>query len=210
VRTVSGLSRPDIQMVFQSARRNTNTFPFPLGHGFAFSAVNLYPKSRGRIALASPDPRAHPIIDPNLLGDERDMAPMVRGVQLGRRIANTSAFARYEAVEVQPGLDVQGEEAIAEYVRRAAGTVHHPCGSCRMGVDDASVVDPQLRVHGIVGLRVVDASVFPSVVGGNTNAAVVMVAEKASDLMRGRAAPRPIDLPEQEPVTTRRVESAIG
>jgi len=210
VRTAGGLSRPDIQMVFQSARRNTNTFPFPLGHGFAFSAVNLYPKSRGRIALASPDPREHPIIDPNLLGDERDMAPMVRGVQLGRRIANTAAFARYEAVEVQPGLAVQGEEAIAEYVRRAAGTVHHPCGSCRMGVDDASVVDPQLRVHGIVGLRVVDASVFPSVVGGNTNPAVVMVAEKASDLMRGRAAPKPIDLPEQEPVTTRRVESAIG
>jgi choline dehydrogenase len=210
VRTTSGLSRPDIQMVFQSARRNTNTFPFPLGHGFAFSAVNLYPKSRGRITLASRDPRAHPVIDPNLLGDERDLAPMVRGVQLGRRIATTAAFARYEAVEVQPGLAVQGEEAIADYVRRAAGTVHHPCGSCRMGVDDRSVVDPQLRVHGIVGLRVVDASVFPNIVGGNTNAAVVMIAEKASDLMRGRAAPKPIDLPQAEPVAMRRVESAVG
>jgi choline dehydrogenase len=210
VRTTSGLSRPDIQMVFQSARRNTNAFPFPLGHGFAFSAVNLYPKSRGRVTLATPDPRAHPIIDPNLLGDERDLGPMVRGVQLGRRIANAASFARYEAVEVQPGLAVQGEEAIADYVRRAAGTVHHPCSSCRMGVDDRSVVDPQLRVHGIVGLRVVDASAFPSVVGGNTNAAVVMMAEKASDLIRGRAAPQPVDLPEREPVATRPVERAVG
>jgi choline dehydrogenase len=210
VRTTSGLSRPDIQMVFQSARRNTNSFPFPLGHGFAFSAVNLYPKSRGRITLASPDAREHPVIDPNLLGDERDLAPMVRGVQLGRRIASTAAFARYEAVEVQPGLAVQGEDAIADYVRAAAGTVHHPCGSCRMGVDDRAVVDPQLRVNGIVGLRVVDASVFPSVVGGNTNAGVVMVAEKASDLIRGRPAPKPIDLPEREPVATRSVESAVG
>lgn len=206
VRTAPGLSRPDIQLVFQAARRNTNTFPFPLGHGFAFSAVNLYPKSRGRITLASPDPRAHPNIDPNLLGDPRDMAPMVRGVQLGRRLASAASFARYKAVEVQPGPSVLGEEAIAEYVRRAAGTVHHPVGSCRMGVDDRCVVDPQLRVRGIEGLRVVDASVFPSVVGGNTNAAVVMVAEKASDLMRGRAAPRPIDLPAAQPAPARIAE----
>ena len=210
VRTRAGLSRPDVQLVFQAARRNTNTFPFPLGHGFALSAVNLYPKSRGRITLASPDPRAHPIIDPNLLGDPRDLEPMVRGVEIGRRVANAAAFRRYEAVEVQPGPSVQGEQAIADYVRRAAGTVHHPCSSCRMGVDGGSVVDPQLRVHGVEGLRVVDASVFPSVVGGNTNAAVVMVAEKASDLMRGRAAPQPIDLPEREQVTTRRVESAVS
>jgi choline dehydrogenase len=201
VRSAPGLPHPDLQLVFQSARRNTNTFPFPLGHGFAMSAVQLYPKSRGRITLASADPHAHPVIDPNLLSDPRDLAPMVRGVELGRRVAHSAAFAKYRAIEVQPGPGVQGEEAIADYVRRATITVHHPCGSCRMGVDERAVVDPQLRVHGLEGLRVVDASVFPKVIGGNTNAGVVMVAEKASDLIRGRAAPKPFDLP-----VTHRVE----
>jgi choline dehydrogenase-like flavoprotein len=98
-------------------------------------------------------------------------------------------------VEVQPGPDARDDAALIEYIRRAAVTVHHPCGSCRMGADDRAVVDEQLRVHGVEGLRVADASVFPCVVGGNTNAAVVMVAEKAADMIRGIPAPRAIDLP---------------
>jgi choline dehydrogenase len=195
VRTTTGLQRPDVQMVFQPARRNQSTFPFPLGHGFAISAVNLYPRSRGRISLASPDPRAAPLIDPNLLGDPTDLAPLVRGLNLARRIISAPSFARYHAVEVQPGPAVQGDDAMADYVRRAAATVHHPVGTCRMGPDANSVVDPQLRVRGIERLRVVDASIFPGIVGGNTNAAVVMVAEKAADMMLGRQAPHPLDLP---------------
>jgi choline dehydrogenase-like flavoprotein len=195
VRTTSGLNRPDVQIVFQAARRNTNTFPFPLGHGFAISAVALYPKSRGRITLASADPRAAPIVDPNLLGNPDDVGPLLRGLQLGRRIVGASAFARYQATEVQPGPAVQSDDGLVDYIRRAAGTVHHPVSSCRMGVDDNSVVDPQLRVRGIEALRVVDASVFPGIVGGNTNAPVVMVAEKAADMMLGIAAPQPLDLP---------------
>jgi choline dehydrogenase-like flavoprotein len=195
VRTTAGLDRPDVQIVFQAARRNTNTFPFPLGHGFALSAVALYPKSRGRITLASADPRAVPIIDPNLLGDPADVGPLLRGLQLSRRVIAAPPFARYEAVEVQPGPGVQGDDALVEYIRRAASTVHHPVSSCRMGPDANSVVDSQLRVHGVEALRVADASVFPSVVGGNTNAAVVMVAEKAADMMLGVPAPRPIELP---------------
>lgn len=195
VRTASGLDRPDLQIVFQAARRNTNTFPFPLGHGFAISAVSVYPKSRGRVTLASADPRAAPLVDPNLLGDPADVVPLLRGLQLGRRIVSAPSFARYRAVEVQPGPAAQSEEALVDYIRRTASTVHHPAGSCRMGVDAAAVVDPQLRVRGVAALRVVDASVFPSVVGGNTNAAVVMAAEKAADMMLGLPPPKPVDLP---------------
>ncbi len=195
IRTLPELTRPDVQIVFQAARRNTNAFPFPLGHGFAISVVGLYPKSRGRVRLASNDPRAAPLVDPELLSHPDDAAMMLRGLKIGRQITRAASFARYRAVEVQPGPKVQDDAALVEYIRRAAATVHHPCGSCRMGSDEKSVVDENLRVRGIEGLRVADASVFPSVVGGNTNAAVVMIAEKAADLIRGLPAPRPIDLP---------------
>jgi choline dehydrogenase len=194
VRTRAELARPDIQIVFQPARRNPHIFPLPLGHGFAVSIVNLYPKSRGRVSLASPDPRTAPDIDPNLLGVPEDLEPLVRGLELARRIAGAASFARYRAHEVAPGSAVQGEAALGDYVRQFASTVHHPVSTCGMGPGSGSVVDAELRVRGIGGLRVADASVFPSIVGGNTNAAVVMIAEKASDMILGRPAPRPLDL----------------
>ena len=195
VRTQPELDRPDIQVVFQAARRNKNTFPFPLGHGFAVSIVGLYPKSRGHIRLASADPLALPIIDANLLSDPADVGPLLRGLQLARRIVASRPFARYEGVEVQPGSSVQTEEGLVDYIRRGASTVHHPCSSCRMGPDPNAVVDAQLRVHGVRSLRIADASVFPRIVGGNTNAPVVMIAEKCVDMMLGRPAPKPVDLP---------------
>jgi len=195
VRTQPQLDRPDIQVVFQAARRNKNTFPFPLGHGYAVSIVGLYPNSRGRIRLASADPAAAPIIDANLLSDPSDIGPLLRGLQLARRIVSAPSFARYKGVEVQPGASVQTEQGFIDYIRRGASTVHHPCSSCRMGPDANAVVDSQLRVHGVQGLRVADASVFPRIVGGNTNAPVVMIAEKAVDFLLGRAPPKPIDLP---------------
>jgi choline dehydrogenase len=195
VRTSAQLRRPDIQIVFQAARRNRNTFPFPLGHGFAINVVGLYPKSRGRVQLAGPDPRAAPVVDPQLMSHPDDGATLLRGLQIARRISQAPSFARYRAVEVQPGPASKDDASLMEYIRRAASTVHHPCGSCRMGPDASSVVDAQLRVHGIGALRVADASVFPSLVGGNTNAAVVMIAEKAADLIRGIAPPAPVELP---------------
>jgi choline dehydrogenase len=195
IRTLPELRRPDIQLVFQAARRNRNTFPFPLGHGFAVSVVNLYPKSRGTVKLAGADPTAAPLIDPRLLSHPDDVAAMLRGFKIGRQVTRAASFAGYRAVEVQPGSAAGGDAELIDYIRNAAATVHHPCGSCRMGPDEQSVVDEKLRVHGIEALRVADASVFPSVVGGNTNAAVVMIAEKAVDMIRGIAAPRPIDLP---------------
>ena len=189
IRSHEGADRPDLQIVFQPARRNPHPFPLPLGHGYAISAVNLYPRSRGRLRLASRDPRALPRIDLNLLGDAEDLKPLLVGLKLGRRLLDAPAFARFRATEIAPGPAVQDDAALEAYIRRTAATVHHPVSSCRMGRDDLAVVDDQLRVRGIDQLRVVDASVFPSIIGGNTNAPVVMVAEKAADLLRGRPAP---------------------
>ena len=195
IRTLPELARPDVQVVFQAARRNRNAFPFPLGHGFAISIVGLYPQSRGSVRLASSDPAAAPLVDPQLLSHPDDVDTMLRGLKIGRQVTRAASFARYRAVEVQPGPEAQTDAALIDYLRRAAATVHHPCGSCRMGADALSVVDAQLRVRGIEALRVADASVFPRLVGGNTNAAVVMIAEKAADMIRSIPAPQPIDVP---------------
>jgi choline dehydrogenase len=186
IRSSDAVDRPDIQIAFQPARRNPNAFPLPLGHGFAMSVVNLYPRSRGRITLASKDPLAAPRIDPALLADAVDIAPLLRGMRLARRLSQAAPLAQYQAHEVLPGPAVQDDAALTHYLRSAAGTVHHPVGSCRMGQDSMAVVDPNLRVRGVENLRVVDASIFPSIVGGNTNAPIVMVAERATDLILGR------------------------
>jgi len=196
LRTDADADRPNLQIVFQPARRNRSTFPLPLGHGYAISSVGLRPKSRGRVTAANPDPRTPPDIDPNLLADPADLEPLLHGIELGRRIVAQAPFARYRAVEVQPGPAVQGREALTAYVRRMATTVHHPAGTCRMGGGADAVVDRELRVHGVAGVRVVDASIMPQVVSGNTNAAVVMIAEKAADLMLGRPPPRALEHPE--------------
>lgn len=215
IRTQPSLSRPDIQLVFQAARRNRNTFPFPLGHGFAISIVNLYPKSRGHVRLSGNDPLAAPLVDPQLFSHPHDVAATLRGLKIGRQVTQAASFARYRAVEVQPGPGVNDDTELVDYIRRAAGTVHHPCGSCRMGpaagaADGSSVVDHTLRVHGIAALRVADASVFPSVVGGNTNAAVVMIAEKAADMIRGIAALPAIDPPPARPAPARPAPAVAG
>ncbi|MGC1523949.1 MAG: GMC family oxidoreductase N-terminal domain-containing protein [Steroidobacteraceae bacterium] len=186
VKSSPELDRPDIQLVFQPARRPGPSFPYPVGHGFAISPVGLYPRSRGRITLASPDPFDAPLIDPNLLSAPEDLSPLISGMRLVREIFASSAFAKYRAQEAAPGSAVKSDADLAAYVRAEAYTVHHPVSTCRMGNDAGAVVDPELRVVGLENLRVADASVFPSIIGGNTNAAVVMIAEKASDLILGR------------------------
>ncbi|MDR2216362.1 MAG: GMC family oxidoreductase N-terminal domain-containing protein [Nevskiaceae bacterium] len=194
IRSDESKPHPDLQIVFQPARRNRGTFPLPLGHGFAISSVSLYPKSRGRIRLASADPLDAPLIDPNLLGEPEDIAPLLSGLRLSRRLLSQPSFAAYHGHEVSPGPQADDDAALAAHVRRTSSTVHHPGGSCRMGSDAAAVVDPQLRLNGLAGLRIVDGSVMPRVVGGNTNAPIVMIAEKAADLMRGRAPPAPLNI----------------
>jgi choline dehydrogenase-like flavoprotein len=195
LRSTAGLDRPDIQVVFQPARRNQGPFPLPLGHGFAISIVLLHPKSRGTLTLATPDPRASPLIDPGLLSAPEDAAPLVRGLKLARQVFASPAFAPYEATEFLPGPSVKSDDGLEEYVRATAATVHHLAGTCRMGTDSGAVVTPELKVKGVDGLRVADASIFPKLMGGNTNAPVVMVAEKAADMILGKAPPAPLHLP---------------
>ena len=185
IRSGTGADRPDIQIAFQPARRNPNTFPLPLGHGFALSVVNLYPRSRGEVRLASSDPRVAPRVNPNILADPEDTAPLLHGLRLARQLCDTPAFAPYKATEVRPGRSIRSDAELKAYLRKATATAHHPVGSCRMGIDALAVVDPTLRVRGIDALRVVDAAVFPCIVGGNTNAPIVMVAEKAADMITG-------------------------
>ena len=181
-------ARPDIQLHFVPAildDHGRNRMP---GHGYTLHACALRPKSRGRIALASADPSAKPHIHANYLSDPHgeDLATMIEGVRAAREILRQAAFDPYRGAEIFPGRDVESDAAMTAFIRRKAETIYHPVGSCRMGSDAGSVVDPELRVRGIAGLRVVDASVMPRLVGGNTNAPTVMIAERASDLILGR------------------------
>ena len=194
LKTTADLDRPDVQFVFQPAARPRPPFPLPVGHGFAISPVSLYPKSRGTVTLVSPDPHVAPAIDPALLSVEEDIQPLIRAIKLARRILAAPNFARYHAAEVAPGAAVQSDAQIAEFIRGSSYTVHHQVGTCRMGEHPEAVVDSQLRLRGLEGLRVVDASVMPLIIGGNTNAVVVMIAEKAADLIRQR----PLAAPAQE------------
>lgn len=192
IRSQTGLDRPDMQVVFQPARRNVKPFPLPLGHGYAISLVCLYPHSRGSVKVSSNDPLSAPLIDPALGSAQYDIDTLVRGVQLARRILAHSAFAPYAAHERLPGPGVANEAQLIDYVRNTLGTVHHPGSTCRMGSDSGAVVNAELKVHGIAGLRVADASIYPRVVGGNTNASVVAIAEKAADMLLSRPSPAPL------------------
>jgi choline dehydrogenase len=186
LKSTDGLTRPDIQLVFQPAKKLKPGFPFPLGHGYAVSPVALYPRSRGRLTLTTADPLSAPAIDANLLGVPEDIEPLIRAVRLIRRAFASPPFAKYAATESAPGPSVQTDAEIAAYIRATSYTVHHPAGTCRMGSDPDAVLDPELRVRGIDGLRVADASVMPMLIGGNTNAPVIMIAEKAADMIRGK------------------------
>jgi choline dehydrogenase-like flavoprotein len=193
IRTLPESDRPDLQIVFQPARRNTRPFPIPLGHGFAIVIVCLYPKSEGRVSLAGPDPLAEPLIDPNLGGDETDLETLVRGLRMARTIFAHESFRKYRAREVLPGAAVSTDLQWLEHIRRTLVTVHHPASTCRMGpAAGDNVVNAELKVHGLENLRVADASIYPRLVGANTNASIVAIAEKASDMILGRPAPAPI------------------
>jgi len=149
--------------------------------------VVLRPESRGRVALASSDPRAAPRIEQRLLATERDWKRIRGGIRQFRDLARQPVLQPFIKAEIGPGSAATSDEAIDAHIRATAVTAHHPCGTCRMGTDDMAVVDGELRVRGTERLRVVDASVFPDLVGGNINAPVVMIAEKAADLIRGRS-----------------------
>ena len=186
------LAEPDLQMLFTAAPLAAWPYlaPFkqPFTDGFACRTVLTRPESRGAVRLASADPAAAPRIHQNFLATERDWKAVRTSVRLVREVARQPALAPFIAKEIAPGDGCSSDDAIDAFIRKTAITVHHPAGTCRMGADndDMAVVDTALRVRGVAGLRVIDASVMPDLVCGNINAPVIMIAEKASDLIRGR------------------------
>lgn len=187
VRTLPELTRPDVQLHFVIGMVDNHSRTLHMGHGMSCHSCPLRPKSRGRVTLASSDAREAPRIDPGFLSDAEDLETMVRGFKLVRRIFAQPAFAPFGGGDPARELyfaDVRTDDEIRAAIRSRADTIYHPVGTCRMGTDERAVVDPQLRVRGVDGLRVVDASVMPTLVSGNTNAPVVMIAEKAVEMIR--------------------------
>ena len=191
-----GLPLPDTQLLFNAAPMTATPYfpPFvrPYTDSFGCRAVLLRPESRGHLELASQDPRVPVRIRQNFLAAEKDWATLRAGLRLAREIARQPPLAAFAAEEIAPGRDCRSDADIDAHIRATAITVHHPLGTCKMGraSDPTAVVDPELRVLGVDALRIVDASVMPDLVGGNINAPVIMIAEKASDMIRGRAAIR--------------------
>jgi choline dehydrogenase len=178
---------PDVQFHFatlSAEMAGAKVHPFS---GFTFSVCQLRPSSRGRVTLASPDPLAAPLMHANYLATDRDRRCAVAGVKFARRIAETQSMQAYVKSEYRPGPAAQSEDELLEFCRNYGATIFHPVGTCRMGSDAQAVVDARLRVHGVAGLRVVDCSMMPTIPSGNTAAPVVMVAEKAADLIRADA-----------------------
>jgi len=180
------LERPDIQLNFSvwsfADRNRTGAVPHPFP-GFTISAVHLRPEARGMVRLKSPDPLAAPSIRFNFLKTRYDIDALTGGMRLARQITRQPALVPYVAEELVPGAVIESDAEFEAAIRRYGISNLHPVGTCRMGADEPAVCDPRLRVNGIRGLRVVDASIMPSVPAGNTNAPSIMIGEKASDMI---------------------------
>jgi choline dehydrogenase/4-pyridoxate dehydrogenase len=192
VKSRPDVALPDIQFLFRAVATGAAPYlpPFKPAYadGFSLRAVMLRPESRGEISLSSADPRAPVRIRQNFLAAENDRRTIRDGLKLVRRMAQTPPLADFVAAELKPGPGVESDAELDAYIRATAATAHHPLGTCKMGADGdkLAVVDPELKVRGVAGLRVVDASVMPDLVGGNINAPTIMIAEKAAERIRGR------------------------
>ena len=187
IRSQPSEPRPDLQLHFVVGKLIDHGRKTVFGHGYSCHVCVLQPRSRGSVQLASPDPLAAPLIDPNFLAERDDMERLVRGFKLMRTILQQPALAGYGGKELPVSAKAQSDAQIEAFIRDHADTIYHPVGTCRMGPGTLDVVDAELRVHGLQGLRVVDASIMPNVVSGNTNAPVIMIAEKAADLIKAAA-----------------------
>ena len=191
LKTDRALARPDIQLHFVIGIVDDHNRKLHLGYGFSCHVCVLRPRSTGEVFLESADPMAPPGIDPRYLSDEQDLKVLINGAKMARAILQAPAMAKYRYKELYT-KDGMSDAEWENHIRSRADTIYHPVGTCKMGIDDMAVVDPQLRVRGLEGLRVVDASVFPTLIGGNTNGPTIMIAEKAADIIRGKSAPAAI------------------
>lgn len=190
IKSAPGEAIPDLQLHFVVGKLVDHGRKTVFGHGYSCHVCLLRPKSRGTLRLASADPQVAPLIDPAFLNDPDDVARLVQGFKRVRELLHQPALARHGGQESAASRAAQSDAQIEQFVRNHADTIYHPVGTCRMGNDALAVVDARLRVHGVAGLRVVDASVMPRVVGGNTNAPVIMIAEKAVDMIKQDRPPR--------------------
>lgn len=187
IKSQPGEAMSDLQLHFIVGKLIDHGRKLSFGHGYSCHVCLLRPKSRGTLSLASADPLAAPLIDPNFLADRDDVDRLVRGFKLMRHILKQPALAGYRGRELPASGQARTDEQIEQFIRGHADTIYHPVGTCRMGPAPTDVVDAELRVHGVQGLRVVDASIMPSIIGGNTNAPVIAIAEKAADLIKACA-----------------------
>jgi choline dehydrogenase len=187
ISTVPGIARPDVQVglaLFSGDKAGAGLHRFS---GFSIVARLLRPLSRGRVAIRSSDPLEPPMIQPGYLTHEADAPILLEGLKAARRIMSQPSIGRYLEAEHDPGPSCRSDADLLDHIRMRGGISYHPVGTCRMGSDDEAVVDARLRVHGVPGLRVVDASIMPTLVSGNTNAPTFMIAEKGADLIREEA-----------------------
>jgi choline dehydrogenase len=191
------LDRPDLQLHCVLAIMKDHGKQGVPKDGFSIHVCQLRPESRGRVGLASADPFADPTIFANYLATEEDRRALREGFKMVREVAGQKALVAIRGEEVEPGASVRTDEEIDAFIRKNAETIYHPVGTCRMGAagDPMAVVDAELKVQGLAGLRVIDASVMPTLVGGNTNAGTIMIAEKAADMILGKAPPAPLGAP---------------
>lgn len=188
LKTAPTLDRPDIQLHFVISVVDDHARKLHLGYGYSCHVCVLRPASRGSVTLASADPLAAPAIDPNYLSEDSDLETLIKGAKMSRDIMKTPPLAAYEQKELFGVRDGMSDADWEQIIRARADTIYHPVGTCKMGVDEMAVVDPQLRVHGMQGLRVVDASVMPTIISGNTNAPTIMIAERAAEFIKADAA----------------------
>jgi choline dehydrogenase-like flavoprotein len=185
LKTEPSLEEPDVQFHFVPGIVDDHGRKKHIGGGYSCHVCVLRPKARGSVSLASSDPIASPLIDPNFLGDDDDRDRLLRGVKLMKRIMDAPAFDEIRGKQLYLPEEAD-DNAIIEDMRARSDTIYHPVGTCKMGTDEMAVVDPQLRVRGVQCLRVADASIMPTLIGGNTNAPSIMIGEKAADIIRGR------------------------